>query len=386
MITLRASELDRVLTCNGSLSLVPLVAPRESDEGYEGTAIHDAIARRLIRDFGAVPPEDGLPAPDVPPGYTIPKNATWIVDWCIRHVQERVPADWTLMVELGLAYEFTRWTGSGHFDFFAISPCETKAIGGDYKSGRDPVDPADHNEQVGLYLALAKRAWPQLAHIEFDIVQPRVSEEDGFERISTVVIEGERLERLVATLDARVCAALDNAMELNSGRKQCKWCPAKLQCDATIAEREFMKVTLTPESLAAVKRVPDDQQVADWVAASKTLAKAMDEATEIAKARIKEKGFIAMSDGTQITAKEEGGAYKVPDPRAFLSAVRTLLPTDDDLAQVVTFSQTRIKDRIAEVMNVPKTGKAAVTAESVHAAHLRPLVEQGVRVKLVFSA
>lgn len=382
----RASELDRILSCNGSITLVPLVTARDGDEGFEGTMIHWMIADRLVREYGAIPPEGGLPPPDVPKGYKLPGNAIWLVDWCIRHVAETIPQDWSLMVEVAFHDEYERWDNTGHADVVAISPDTTESRGIDWKTGRDPVDPADNNWQIFDYIVQTKSAWPTVRKATFQIVQPRVTEEDDVERISTVVIEGDRLEMAGPTLDGEVCNALDNRMELRTSRKACNWCAAATQCPAIIAEREFMKSTLTPEILATIKRTPNDQQLADWAISIKTLNRPMDDAMDMAKARIAERQSIVAGDGTIITAKVENGAYKVPDPDAFLSALRVLLPTDGQLSKCVTFSQTRIKDTLAEVMNIPKSGtRAAVTAESVHAAHLRPLVEQGTRTKLIFS-
>ncbi len=382
--TFRSSELDRVLSCNGSITLVPLVNQREGDEGDEGTMIHWMIADRAIRELGALGPEGGLPAPEVPKGYVLPKSSLWMVDWAIRHIQETIPADWCLMVEVEMWFEFGRWINKGHADIVATSPDGKKAKGKDWKTGRDPVDPADNNEQIGSYMGLIKCEWPTVEEVEFEICQPRISDDDenGFERVSKVVITDMPL--LVSTMDRRVCAAMDNAMQLKTG-KQCRWCSAAIQCPAMIAQREIMKITLTNEAIAAIKRQPDDSTLADWAVASKELAGPIKDATDMAKKRISEAGGITATDGTSITAKTEGGAYSVPDPEKFLAALRVVLPKDSDLAKVVTFSQTRIKDRISEVMNIKKTGSDSVTAESVHAAHLRPLVEQGTRTRLIFS-
>ncbi len=46
---------------------------------------------------------------------------------------------------------------------------------------------------------------------------------------------------------------------------------------------------------------------------------------------------------------------------------------------------TRLKDEIATTMNIPKSGKGAVTAETVFDAKLRPLCEQGERRILVYT-
>lgn len=408
-LTFRASEMDRVLTCNGSITVTPLVDPRDGDEGYEGTMIHWMIASRLINEFGATPPEGGLPPPQVPKGYKLPAFSAWIVDWAIRHVQETIPADWSLMVEVALAYEYPLaepkfvtvvewvdgqpvvsrkpvegWINSGHIDVLGISPCGTKSHGIDWKTGRDPVDPAECNEQVNSYICLEKRAWEELTEATFQIAQPRADEDAGFERVSTVVLAGDRLERACATLHERVCAAIDNADELNSGRKQCKWCIG-CSCPAIRAEQKLMKMKLTPEILAGIKRQPDDALLGDFVEVGRMLAKPIEDAETLLHERLDATGCVVAGSGTTITRKIQKGAYSVDRPDDFVKAFRSILPEEKSLVRCFQPSMTACKDEIAEVMGVNKTGKAAVTAETVFDAHLRPHVTQGERRILVFT-
>ncbi len=379
-IPIRASELDRVLTCNGSITLTRLVDPRQGDEGIEGTDVHAKTAYRLVKECGAVGPES-LQGYAYKPSKGI---ADWIVNFCYEAVRDATPPDWSLECEMSVSYEFGRFILSGHPDVVAINPECTEFAVDDFKAGYIPVDIAENNWQLLCYAALLKRAYPTLQKGRLRIIQPRNNEDDGFPRISEATIEN--IDTAIAGLEARINAALDNQMEVNSGPVACRWCPAALQCPAVIQEREIMKVTLTPDLLSAVKREPNDATLADWMISAKVLSRPIDDATDLAKERIAKTGGIVAEDGTVITAKTENGAYKVPDPEKFMVALRTLLPDDSEIAKVVTFSQTRIKERIAEIMQIPKTGtRAAVTAESVHAAHLRPLVEQGTRTKLVFS-
>ncbi len=379
--TFRSSELDRVLSCNGSITLVPLVNQREGDEGYEGTMIHWMIADRAIRELGALGPEGGLPAPEVPKGYVLPKSSLWMVDWAIRHIQETIPADWCLMVEVEMVHVFNRWVNMGHADIVATSPDGKKAKGKDWKTGRDPVDPADNNEQVGSYAGLIHCEWPSVEEVEFEICQPRISDDDenGFERVSKVVITDMPL--LVSTMDRRVCGALNNAMHLKTG-KQCKYCIG-CSCPAIQAEQKLMELTLTPEILATIKRTPDDAQLADFVIIGGRLEKPLKDAKELLHKRLDVVPELVAGCGIHVSRKVERGGYTVPDPIRFLGAVKELLPSEASLAKVMTPSMSRIKDEVAAVMNIPKTGQAAVTAETVFDAKLRPLVEQGERRLLV---
>src|SRR5262245_53891024 len=103
MISIRCSELDRVLECPGSLTLAPLVAPRFGEEGKEGDAIHHDAATRIVRDLGGSAP-DGLGPHD--PDWPSLRFSKWISDFYVRHIQESVPKDWSLEVEVGMAFQY----------------------------------------------------------------------------------------------------------------------------------------------------------------------------------------------------------------------------------------------------------------------------------------
>lgn len=383
--TFRASEIDRVLSCNGSITLVPRVAKRKGREAFEGIMAHWMIAVRAIRELGATPPEGGLPPPEVPAGYVLSKAIAWVVDWAIRHIIETIPPDWSLMVEVAMEDNHERWDNTGHSDLVAISPDGTESIGIDWKIVRIPVDPADENWQILDYVCLKKATWPTLRKCTFQVAQPLVTEDDDVERVSTLVMEGERLEAARGALDVAVCKAIDNRMELNSSKKACAWCPVSVQCKALRLTLDLMKVTLTPEDVARVKREPDDATLGDWVVDARTLARPTKDAETLLKDRIEATGYVDAGCGSRITMTTQKGSYSVPDPLKFMQAVRVLLPKDESIAAVMTPSMSRIKDEVAKEMNVPKTGKAAVTAESIFDGHLRPLVEQGERKLLQFS-
>lgn len=380
----RSSSRDRELACPASIVLSKLVAPAKRDDGDEGTMLHWLIASRAIAELGATPPEGGLPPPAVPAGYVLPKESEWIVGWCLRHIKERIPANWSLMVEVELEHAYDRWDDKGHIDLLGISPDATQAIGVDWKTGRDPVDAADENWQVLDYTALTKLSWPSLTRVEFDIAQPRLSEADG-DRITTTVLEGERLEAAPRTIDENECRSLDNLDEINSGRKQCRWCQVGIQCPAKREEQKLMKMKLTKEALAAIKREPDDATLADWVITARSLAQATKDAEALLHERLDETGVIIAGNGTAVTRKVKRGSYEVQRPVEFLAAFRAIIPGEESLAKCFNPSMTRIKDEIAEKMSVPKTGMASVTAESVFDAHLRPHVKQGESRVLVFN-
>lgn len=411
MITIRCSDLDRVLECHGSLTLVPLVAPRQSDDGVEGTALHYTGAARIIIELGGV---GHIGKSD--PAWPSIKFSKWISDYYVRHVQEHVPAQWSLEAEAAFAYEFAfaepvtttviEWfngapitkrvqhTGfilSGHIDCVAVSPDSTEAIGWDLKTGYDPVDEAEQNWQMLGYMVLLKRAYPNLKKCTFYVVQPRNDEDEGFQRVSCVTLDDDFavapdsvIEDVSLGLIARIRAALADSLSLNSGRKQCRFCPAKLQCPATISDRESMKLTMTETQLATIRRVPDDSVLADWVLSGRVVGQAIEDAEKMAKERIAAVGSIAASDGTRIGVKVQRGSYKVTDPESLWTTLKELLP-ETMLATCAKWSFSAIKDKLGEHMNIPKSGKGAVTSETVFDAKVRTYVEQGERKVFTFQ-
>jgi hypothetical protein len=394
--SIRCSELDRVLSCPGSLTLTRLVAPRQGDEGSEGTALHWLAHDRMLREMGAYGPADWK-QPPMPPSV---KFSHWIADFYFNHVRETVPEGWSLQVEAELGYKFstatfdieteaTTETGfvlTGHIDAVAFSPDGTKAIAFDLKTGYDPVDPADANDQILGYCVLLLDGYPELQSIVFHIVQPRNDEDEGFQRVSTVTVEGDLLRGVRASLCARVESAIANNRQLVTGLKQCKWCPAAIQCPAQIQLRQQMKVLLTDEMIAKIRANPDDGLLAQWLIDARSLRRPMEDAEDIAEKRIEALGAITAPDGTHITIKEEGGSYSFPDPVGFYVATRKILPDDAAYAGTVKPSVAKTKDAIAKSMGIPKTSKKGNSADAVFDGALRPLCVQGVRKKKVFTA
>lgn len=377
----RASNMSRSIDCPGSNTIIPLVDEIPRDDGHEGTWFHHAVADRAIRELGAIPPEGGLPPPDVPKGFKPNKNSLWMVDWCIRHIRETIPENWALMVEMAFEHEFGRWICTGHADIIGQSPDGKQIKGIDWKFVYKPVPPAEENDQFLTYIVLCKLDWPDTESVDFDCCSPRLSGED---RITTVSAKGPHLDACVRSLDERVCASLDQPMLLRTSPRNCEWCIG-CSCPAIQEESKNMEMTLTPEILASIKRSPDDGMLADFVITGRLLSKPIETATEMLHERLDSNPAIQSNSGHTVTRKIQKGDYSVPDPLAFMSAVRVLLPEDEQIAAVMTPSMTRIRDQIAKHMDIPKTSKSGVSAESVFDGHLRPLVEQGEKRLLVIT-
>jgi len=416
-ITLRASNADRTFSCPGSLTAVPLVPERKSaDEATEGSLLHYLIAKRLVLECGAIEPEGGLVAPSVPAGYQLPAFSAWIVDWAVNLVKEVVPKGWSLAVEVPLAYRYELprpiWVPvseivgpipddhevkdglvciryvvlSGHIDWFAQSPDGRETIKGDWKTGQVGAETAEYNWQVASYEGLCKLAWEDTERSRFILAQPRIDEEaTGIERISISELTGAQLINLNAELAEQMCRALENRLETNSSMKACRWCPVGWRCPSIQAELQFMKATLTPTIIEELRAAPNDGLLGDFVISGRTLAAPIKAAEELLHERIDASGYVDAGCGVRITRTTRPGAYEVPDPVQFMGKLRTLLPTDEQIARVVKPSMTSIKDEIAMARGLPKVSKRDESAASVFDTELRPLVNQGESRILVFS-
>lgn len=380
-MNLRCSELSRILACPGSLTLNAIVQKRQGDEGDMGTFLHWLAHSKLRLEHGARG-EIGE-QPPMPKGVEL--NA-WIATFYVRVVRELIPAHWSLESELDLAHSFARFDLTGHPDDVGINADVTEAIIADLKSGYDPVDPADENEQVLSYAVLLRMAYPTLRKITGYIIQPRNDEDEGLRRVSEpMVLEGDALDAAIAGFEARVNAVLDRPMELESSKKACRWCSVSVQCPALQKELQLMKHTLTAGELSRIKATPDDALLGDWVISARTLRQPTEDAEEMLKERVSANGYVDAGVGTRITMKVQGGSYEFPDKAAFYAALAELVPDPGQRARALKFSMSEIVAILAERFGVPKTGKAPKTGTSIRDENLKPLTVQGERRVLMFS-
>lgn len=342
-----------------------------------GVGCHWLAHDRLKHELGAV----GEIGPR-PPNMKAALNSAWIADFYFRHVQETVPVEWSLEMEADLNHEFDQFILTGHPDDIAMNADATEAMGFDLKAGYIAVDVAEMNVQVLCYACLIWMAYPSIKKITYYIVQPRASEDDGDQRISSVVIDN--VPQAVRYLESEINKAIANDMELNDSPSACRYCPAKLQCFNLIQKRQDMKYKMTKEEVARVSREPNDALIADWYRDGKILSGAIDDATVLAKERIKATGSIEGNDGTRLGIKIEGGAYDYPDMPAFYEAFKLVLPEESSISKCWKPSKAKIIDEIAEVRGLKKTSKKEeVTATSIWDGHLRSFVTQGERIKIV---
>lgn len=373
---IRASSVPRVLSCNGSERLIPLVPkPGSGADAEEGTALHYMAHSRAAREFGAV--GDLGPQPPIP--HSIEFNK-WVADYYVDTLAVEFPRTWSWEMEAELEWEFDRFILTAHPDDFAMSPDGSEGIGADFKAGRIPVEHAETNWQFFSYAVLEKLHYPSLRKITWLGVQPFNDEDAGFQRVTRTTLEGDTLESAAAYLENEINKALDNYMELNTGT-QCKYCPVSksLQCPAHLALREHMKYHMTEADVAKIAASPNDATLGDWVLDAMTIEGPAKAAKELAKERIKARGYIDAGCGARLTIKTTKGSISVPDKVAFRRVVEQVLPERERQDRCIEWSKGKIIDEIAEARNIPKKSKGDVSAESVYVTHLEGLTQQGVR-------
>lgn len=331
---IRCSSLNQLISCPASRTVTEKLGDVEEDDraSWEGQWCHYMAARRFIDKNGAMPPEGGLPLPDIPKDWKpVDSFAEWIVDYYHRAVMEDTPGDWAMEVEAEMLYEFTEFWLSGHVDINAVAPDASAVQFDDLKSGMNVVDAADCNWQVLGYAALFKRAYGvALKRIRGRIIQPRVKEGDDAKRVSSVFIDergtwndaGELVSEatindVVPFIERKINEALANAMELNTGLKQCRWCPASRPggCPAYEQEIEIMKMTLTKEALAAITANPDITVIARWAIAKKLLDGKLKKAAELLKELLEKRTDPTPLevDGVKLSLADWRGAREIPD-------------------------------------------------------------------------
>lgn len=139
-----------------------------------------------------------------------------------------------------------------------------------------------------------------------------------------------------------------------------------------------MKMKLTPDMLAQIKREPDPRILADWVIDGKILEKPLGDVRDLAAKLIEKEKSIVASDGTVISIAVQAGSYKITNPAGLWQSIKDVLP-EERRALCAKWSMTMLRDQIALEMNIPKTGQAPMTAEKVFDAKIRLHCEQGTR-------
>lgn len=323
----RASQVPQALLCPASTGLIQRIKDnRSSAAAHLGNWCHYTAAATLVAEHGAIPPDGGLVAPVMPASFKPSGFARWMAGFHVDTVLTYSSRDMALMVEQEFSHAFERFDLTGHVDAMAINADATEAIGGDLKSGPDPVDPAEQNGQILAYMVLMKLAYPSLRKITFFIDQPQNDPDDGMERVTFAVAEGEQLDGLVSYLERELNHAIDHENELNSdGYKQCRYCPVGQsgQCPAINAEIDEMKLTLTPEMREAIQAEPATEQLIALEIAAKKFAPIFKAAHDALKERIELTGPVT-GEGYRFVLEVGKGGRKITDNAAATELLRDL--------------------------------------------------------------
>lgn len=375
---IRCSSLNQLISCPGSRTLAAKLGVFEEDDraSWEGQWCHYQAALRFINFNGAMPPEGGLPAPRIPKEYRPESFADWIVDFYHRSVMEETPGDWAMEVEAAMEVEFAQFWLEGHVDENAIAPDASALNFDDLKSGTNIVDAADCNWQVLGYAALFKSLYPDsLKRIRGRIIQPRMREGEG-KRISAVVIdergvwddEGQlvnsvTIEEFVPLLERLINESLANPMMLDTGPKQCRWCPADLQCAALTAHRNKMKHTLTQAELDAVEAVPNDQRLLEWAVAKKLFGSKLDKAWAMLKARLEATNGEISGDGAKAMLRDWSGERTLSDEGKSLAWETVVELMGEKAYSVMELSVPELERALASALDLPIKSKKGDSGE-----------------------
>lgn len=330
---IRCSSLDHIISCPGSRTLLEALGAVRADESesWEGSWCHFEAALRLVADHGAIPPEGGLVAPDIPADYQPSSMAKWMVDFYVRQVLDSAGAYKAIEVESELLHEFPRFWLSGHCDSNSVDAECIELDFDDLKTGINPVDPAECNWQIYGYAVLFKLQWPSLRRIRGRIIQPRITEDVG-DKVTEMILEGDTLVAAPSFLEQQINAALDNPMLLRTGIKQCRWCDAWLKCASLGALKleidEMKQLLLTQELLKKMKEQPDDQALAQVVVARKLLNSKFESAVNLMKARLEKVKLITLEDGTRIFLEEKLGTREIVNMEKAWEVLADILPAD----------------------------------------------------------
>lgn len=361
---IRVSSLNWLLSCHGARTLVPiaiarnLVANEETDVTRSGTMIHYRGAQRLIA-AGAVGTVETPPNADI---WQPDPFEKFIEDYWVDTILAVTPPDWAMEVEASLEWDTPDFRLTGHLDLFAINADATEAEIDDLKAGYIPVDAADCNWQLTGYLVLLLLVYPTLRRVKLRIVQPRNNPDDGFDRVTEVMVEIND-DSVINFLKGKIKEALADPMTLETG-KQCRYCPAALICAAQEELRKEMKIQLTQGDIAAIAAASNDETLGRWARDSKILSTPMEKAKALLKARLEQSKEIVLEDGTRLFLKDGFGPRQITDVPAALDKAKRVVPEDELFGECVKFSLASFTDLVAKRLNLPKTSKKGVSAES----------------------
>lgn len=352
---IRVSSIDQLLRCPASKPLsehIPSVSGREANDG---TYIHYQIGDILVKQHGATKGSD-YKKPKMPKGYEFNVKDAWIIDACVRNALEFVPSDWSIIVEEELAWEYDNFILVGHADLIGLSPDVTSASVKDWKTGSIFVDNADINYQILGYSVLTWRSWETIDWMRFGLFQPRAFMGDDGERDSEDLIVGRKeFEQAEQFLVSKIDEALEQSYIVNTGPKQCRWCPAVLRCPAIREEINRMQMQITQNDIAKASEDVSNHDLAELLHGAKVLSPIIDKVTDEAKRRLKD-GEELIADGKQFKYQRVPYGKKVVDMPTFVRNVESVVGSEK-LMDSVKIGMDDTRKLIAKVKDVPQKSK-----------------------------
>ena len=251
---LGASSADRWTRCPASVNLTKDLPDSTSDFAQDGTEAHELIDYCLKNSVRSA--ADGLKAS----GQVWTHRADdlgerlWAVQEALDHVYKRIDTYGTdncvLLTEQKFALDLKAAPNQafGTGDICIYTPVFNTLYVEDYKHGAgvpvdiyDPEDPDGFNRQLmfyllGVYEFFIKNG-REVDNMVITIIQPRARHHSG-ETIRSAVVPMKALHKYKELLEASAAAALGENPEFNPGEKQCRWCKAKMFCEARKADRD----------------------------------------------------------------------------------------------------------------------------------------------------
>lgn len=313
---LRCSSLDRRIECPGSMLVESIVLADAIDSGevggsgatWSGNWCHWEAARRLIEEHGAVAPAGGLQPPNLPADWKPSKFDVYAADWFVATLLALTPEDHAIYVEHGFRWEHSEFILTGHIDVFTVSPDGKVVHWNDQKRGKDEVDAAEFNWQVGGYGALLAVNLPSVVSGEARIIQRAAARP-----VSEVCVDD--MQRLPDFMAGKITAALNNPRQLKTG-KHCNYCAGLLVCPAVRHEIKRMKLLLTDAHIQKLTSTPDLAELAAVALDCRRIQRPVTVILDALKDRLQTGEQIDAGEGMVATVVEENGHRTTDHPKA----------------------------------------------------------------------
>lgn len=356
MSVTRASNLFRRELCAGSALAEAELAPivdEDSEDSIEGTMLHNLAANPGL-DRSALNAEQL----DVLRCAADADEQIFRLIADAKRISEDEPYEEGHEKELWMARGIKR-IFSGHCDRWRYYPRLKFLVIIDYKFGRREVAAAEANVQLRAYAVMGAREF-DADHVFVAINQPRLSYNKRvtvgeYLRDTTLPAAREHLLRIWdGSHDTKGQPRSDVPRE--AGEDQCRYCEAKVSCDAYRAKY----VALADQSrggkdifVGRLSAASDMQLDEMWRAVA--FAKVVEDALKTEILRRKEEGGMEMYE-----LKPTGDTSKITDPARARAALKRLGFTDAELDARAKYSFSSLEDLYR--MNHGCSAKAAKEA------------------------